>query len=107
MTTKTTEITFTDITAAAIALVAVMTEVTKPTKREILLLSGASLSELRLLIGERIPSERDRRLVSRWLTDGIPQEALSEECDLSPRHTREIIDEAYHVLISQLVKKSP
>lgn len=107
MTTKTTEITFADITAAAFAIIAVIPEVTKPTKREILLLSGASLPELRLLIDERIPSERGRRLVSRWLTDGIPQESLSEELNLSPRHTREIIDEAYHVLISQLVKKSP
>lgn len=97
--------TFTDVIAAVVAIITVIPETVKPTKKEILLLSGKSLPELRLLIEERIPSERDRLLTSRWLTDGITQEALAEEFELSPRHTREIIEEAFCVLITQLVKK--
>lgn len=106
MTAETTT-TFTDVIAAAVAIITVIPEVTKPTKRETLLMSGASLPEFRGLIDERIASERDRRLISRWLIDNIPQEMLAEEMELSPRHTREVIEEAFHALISQLVKKSP
>lgn len=89
----------TDTIAAAAAIITVIPETIKPTKREILLLSKRTLSEWETVIDDVIPSERDRKLVKRWLIDDIKQEALAEEMQLSPRFLREILDESYHKLI--------
>lgn len=88
-----------DTLAAAMAIITVIPGTIKPTKREILLLSKRKLSEWEQIIDESISSERDRKVIKRWLIDDIKQEALAEEMELSPRFLREILDEAYHKLI--------
>lgn len=56
-----------------------------------------SRSELDFLIAEWIigkNAERDRAILRRRLFDGITFERLTEEFDLSPRQTREIVHKA-------------
>lgn len=48
-------------------------------------------SEISAIIDEVIHSERDRALMKRRLIDGITQEKLAEEFDLSVRHVQRLI----------------
>ena len=48
-------------------------------------------SQIRELIAEYIHSERDRRLISRRLIDGIVFEKLSEEFELSDSQVKRIV----------------
>lgn len=48
-------------------------------------------SEIEALIDEYIHSERDRNLMKRRLIDGITQEKLAEEFDLSVRQVQRLI----------------
>lgn len=48
-------------------------------------------SEIRVLIYERIHSERDRKILNRRLVDGITYEKLAEEFDLSVRQVKTIV----------------
>lgn len=48
-------------------------------------------SEISDIIDERIHSERDRALMHRRLIDGITQERLAEEFDLSVRQVQRLI----------------
>lgn len=50
-----------------------------------------SNSEYQEAIDEWIHSERDRAILKRRLIDGIKFEALSEEFDLSTRHTKALV----------------
>lgn len=64
-----------------------------------------SRSQLQAVIDEWIigrNAERDRRIISRRLLDGITIERLAEEVDLSPRQTREIIHKCEAKLIRHL-----
>jgi DNA-binding transcriptional regulator LsrR (DeoR family) len=48
-------------------------------------------SEVETLIDDLIHSERDRKLMKRRLIDGITQEKLAEEFDLSVRQVQRLI----------------
>jgi DNA-binding transcriptional regulator LsrR (DeoR family) len=48
-------------------------------------------SEIEALIDDLIHSERDRKLMKRRLIDGITQEKLAEEFDLSVRQVQRLI----------------
>lgn len=48
-------------------------------------------SEVEALIDDLIHSERDRKLIKRRLIDGITQEKLAEEFDLSVRQVQRLI----------------
>lgn len=48
-------------------------------------------SEVEVLIDEYIHSERDRNLMKRRLIDGITQEKLAEEFNLSVRQVQRLI----------------
>lgn len=48
-------------------------------------------SEVEVLINELIHSERDRALMKRRLIDGLTQEQLAEEFDLSVRQVQRLI----------------
>jgi DNA-directed RNA polymerase specialized sigma24 family protein len=48
-------------------------------------------SEVEVLIDELIHSERDRALMKRRLIDGLTQEQLAEEFDLSVRQVQRLI----------------
>jgi DNA-binding transcriptional regulator LsrR (DeoR family) len=48
-------------------------------------------SEVEALIDDLIHSERDRKLMKRRLIDGITQEKLAEEFDLSVRQVQRLI----------------
>ena len=50
-----------------------------------------SNSEISEIIDEYIHSERDRALLKRRLIDGITQERLAEEFDLSVRQVQRLI----------------
>ena len=50
-----------------------------------------SRSELEYLINEWILSERDRKIISRRLIDGICYEPLAEEFDMSVRQIKNIV----------------
>ena len=50
-----------------------------------------SNSQISELIDEWIHSERDRAIMKRRLIDGITQERLAEEFDMSVRQTKRII----------------
>lgn len=59
-------------------------------------------SQIRELIDEYIHSERDRKLLCRRLVDGVTFELLSEEFDLSVRHTKTIVYKAEEILFKKL-----
>ena len=48
-------------------------------------------SQIRVIIGEYIHSERDRKIMERRLVDGIIFERLAEEFDLSVRCVKTIV----------------
>lgn len=48
-------------------------------------------SQMRALIEDCIHSERDRRILTRRLIDGITFERLAEEFDLSVRQVKNIV----------------
>ena len=48
-------------------------------------------SQMRMLIEEYIHSERDRRILSRRLIDGITFERLAEEFDMSDKQVKRIV----------------
>jgi DNA-directed RNA polymerase specialized sigma subunit len=54
--------------------------------------------EIREKIDNLIHSERDRKLMERRLIDGITQEALAEEFDLSVRQVQRIIYKSQKIL---------
>ena len=54
--------------------------------------------EIREKIDDLIHSERDRKLMERRLIDGITQEALAEEFDLSVRQVQRIIYKSQKIL---------
>jgi DNA-directed RNA polymerase specialized sigma subunit len=54
--------------------------------------------EIREKIDNLIHSERDRELMKRRLIDGITQEALAEEFDLSVRQVQRIIYKSQKIL---------
>jgi DNA-directed RNA polymerase specialized sigma subunit len=54
--------------------------------------------EIREKINSLIHSERDRKLMERRLIDGITQEALAEEFDLSVRQVQRIIYKSQKIL---------
>ena len=43
------------------------------------------------LIDQHIFSERDRKIIKRWLLDGVCFEPLAEEFDLSVQQTKSIV----------------
>ena len=55
-------------------------------------------SEWERLINEWIFSERDRKILIRYLLDGICFEPLSEEFDLSVRQTKNIVYKTENIL---------
>lgn len=57
-----------------------------------------SASVLAHMIDEWIHNERDRRIVKRRFLDGIHYEPLAEEFELSVRHTKRIVRDAYDTL---------
>ena len=59
-------------------------------------------SQIRSLIDEHIHSERDRSMLYRRLIDGITIEKLSEEYDLTPRQTWNIIHKNEQILFKYL-----
>ena len=50
-----------------------------------------SNSEISEIIDEHIHSERDRALLKRRLIDGLTQERLAEEFDLSTRQVQRLL----------------
>ena len=56
-----------------------------------LLFENYTNSEIESAIDEMIHSERDRALMKRRLIDGITQEKLAEEFDLSTRQVQRLI----------------
>ena len=59
-------------------------------------------SQIRSLIDEHIHSERDRSMLYRRLIDGITIEKLSEEYELTPRQTWNIIHKNEQILFKYL-----
>ena len=59
-------------------------------------------SQIREAITEHIHSERDRRILSRRLIDGIVIERLAEEFELSPRQVRNILRKNEDILFRKL-----
>ena len=55
-------------------------------------------SEWERLIDEWIFSERDRKILKRYLLDGICFEPLAEEFDLSVRQTKNIVYQTEKIL---------
>lgn len=53
---------------------------------------------LRCLISEWIKSERDRKILSRRLIDGICYEPLAEEFDMSVRQVKTIVYKSEQIL---------
>lgn len=61
-------------------------------------------SQMQSLIAEHIHSERDRRLLSRRLIDGVRLEPLAEEFDMSVSQVKRIIERDRGVLFLHLQK---
>ena len=59
-------------------------------------------SQVRRIIEDFIHSERDRRLLSRRLIDGITIERLAEEFELSPRQVKNILRKDEEIIFSKL-----
>lgn len=68
-------------------------------------LDDISASELAGIIDEWVHSERDRRIVKRRFLDGVYFEPLAEEFDLSVRHTKRIIADAYKIIVKHIPQK--
>ena len=62
-------------------------------------------SVLDKLIDEFVHSERDRAMMKRHLIDGVKFEPLSEEFDLSVRHTKTIVKARKDFLEGFLIKE--
>ena len=67
-------------------------------KRKTANVPDLSRSEWEHIIDEWIFSERDRRIVKRYLLDNICFEALSEEVGLSERQTKNIVYKAEDII---------
>ena len=61
-----------------------------------------SNSEISEIIDEYIHSERDRALLKRRLIDGITQERLAEEFDLSVRQVQRLIYKLQDIVLRHL-----
>jgi len=59
-------------------------------------------SEIKALISEHIHNERDRKILERRLCDGVTFEKLSEEFEISTRHTKTIVYKGMNILIKYL-----
>lgn len=59
-------------------------------------------SEMQAAIAEHIHSERDRKLLSRRLIDGITVERLAEEFDMSVSQTKRIIQKCSETVFAYL-----
>lgn len=62
-------------------------------------------SVLEKLIDEFVHSERDRAMMKRHLIDGVKLEPLSEEFDLSVRHTKTIVKARKELLKGLIIKE--
>ena len=58
-------------------------------------------SQVRRIIEDFIHSERDRRLLSRRLIDGITIERLAQEFELSPRQVKNILRKGEDTIFSK------
>ncbi len=85
-----------EVAAACIILALFLSEIPR---RELLLSAGLPRSEWERLIDEWIFSERSRKILRRWLLDGITFEQLAEEFELSVRRTKDIVLDAYNTLL--------
>lgn len=65
-----------------------------------------SNSQMEKIINEYIHSERDRKLLKRRYIDGILQEPLAEEFDLSIRQTQNIIYKYENLIFKKLESTS-
>lgn len=61
-----------------------------------------SNSQMEKIINEYIHSERDRKLLKRRYVDGILQEPLAEEFDLSVRQVQNIIYKHENLIFKKL-----
>lgn len=61
-----------------------------------------SNSQMEKIINEYIHSERDRKLLKRRYIDGILQEPLAEEFDLSVRQVQNIIYKHENLIFKKL-----
>ena len=59
-------------------------------------------SQISELIGEHIHSERDRRILSRRLIDGLTYERLAEEFGMSPRQIKNVVKRNEAILFRNL-----
>lgn len=59
-------------------------------------------SQIKELIEEHIHSRRDRQVLYLRLVDGLTFEKISEEMDLSVRHTKTIVYKAEEILFKHL-----
>jgi DNA-directed RNA polymerase sigma subunit (sigma70/sigma32) len=59
-------------------------------------------SQIRELIAEYIHSERDRRILTRRLIDGVTFENLAEEFELSPKAVRMIVHKQESILFKHI-----
>ena len=66
------------------------------------IVNSKSRSDWENLIDEWVHSERDRKMLKRYLLDGIPFEPLAEEFDLSTVHARTIVTKAKKQLFKHL-----
>jgi DNA-directed RNA polymerase specialized sigma24 family protein len=65
-------------------------------------LNELSRTDLEYLIREWIHDERDRRVVSRRLLDGIVYERLAEEFDLSVQQVKTIVYKSQNRLLKHI-----
>ena len=63
-------------------------------------------SQMEKIINEYIHSERDRKLLKRRYIDGILQEPLAEEFDLSVRQVQNIIYKHENLIFKKLESTS-
>jgi hypothetical protein len=61
-----------------------------------------SNSQIRMIIEDFIHSERDRKIMSRRLIDGITFEKLAEEQEMSVRQIKNIVYRDEKVIFSKL-----
>ena len=59
-----------------------------------------SNSEMTRVIAEYIHSERDRKILFRVYVDGVGQEKIAAEMDLSPRQIQNIIYKHQNTIIA-------
>ena len=67
---------------------------------------NSSNSQMEKIINEYIHSERDRKLLKRRYIDGILQESLAEEFNLSVRQVQNIIYKHENLIFKKLESTS-